>query len=545
MSRYVPPSLRKNEEEVDLSDTSSVAYQQASWKALSRSINGIMNRLTVGTLESSCTELFRENIVRGRGLLARSLMNVQQSSPDLTPVVCALVSRINKQLPDIVFLLCKRLVDSWGRAYRRRDWLYLENTSRFLGELYVFQVIEVDVIYQLLLKLLLNEKRTDEDVDQAVKLFRYTFRAMTQRDRATFYQAILTPFRSMLAGDDGSPELSTRSEALIENCLTEVKNWEKVKNDQPVIKEQLVLFDLDEQTHHELDMDEQYNTEEGLNKFVADPNFEEHEEKYEEIRKTILGEDWEEQLLEEAAAAEASAEEEEENNNNEAPEQQQQTGAEKHTTIDENERKVRKEVYLAMRSSLRADEAVHKILKQMRPQTERTVCYMVIEGCCEEKTYRKIYAMIAERLCKSNARFQAFFVDQFHSRYNGSEELTIQQIEYTARIYSHLLRTDSLYWSRVLCAFDILHNNESQRLFIQYFFGSLIEEMGATNTLERFRKDVDLRSQMGKLFPIQADTPSVERAVNLFVAMNVGDLAAPLRAELDRRKEDRKRGRDD
>lgn len=564
MSRYVPPHRREAvaSSSEELTSTSSVAFQQEAWRALSRSITGVVNRVNKDNLEQSAVELFRENLIRGRGLFARSMMRTQQVDPDLTPVLAALTSRINKDLPTVVELLCRRLVVQWSRAYLRKDWRYVENATRYLGWLFLLNVVEVDIIYQLLLRHLTSEKRSDEDVDQAAKLFRETFKVMSLKERRSFHEQILTPFRDLLAMDDEELRLSTRSQAVLESCLKEVQEWERRKEREEAIPDYLVLFDLEMQQTHEMDLDEKYPTEDTLDRYAFDAEYDTHEEQYEAVRRAILGEDWEVELLQQVADAEGD--EDEKGGGEDADEAADgpsagagaaaseaaslPTSAEldaSKTLIDAEERKLRREVYLAMRSSIRADEAVHKILRQMQPQTERTICFMVIEGCCEERAYRKMYSMAAERLCKSNARFQAFFVEAFHARYESASELTLKQIEYTCKVYSHLLRTNSVYWNRCLSCLDIVENSESQRLMIQYLFKGVAEEIGMSGVMERFQKDEELRWHTQRLFPLNQGVEALKSAVNLYVAMGLPEMTTPLRAALEEERAAQKRARVD
>ncbi|KAK7194009.1 Pre-mRNA-splicing factor CWC22 [Novymonas esmeraldas] len=566
MSRYVPPHRRQEAASAsdDAATTNSPAFQQEAWRALARSITGVVNRVNNENIESSAVELFRENLVRGRGLFARSMMRTQQVDPDLTPVLAALASRINKELPSVVQLLCRRLVVQWGLAYLRRDWRYVENASRFLGWLFLLQVVEVDIVYQLLLKHLTAEKRGDEDIDQAAKLFRETSKVMSLRDRRSFHEQILTPFRDLLAMDDETLRLSSRSQAVLESCLKEVQAWERRKEREEAVPEYLVLFDLATQQTHELDLDERYATEDALDRYAFDAEYDAHEAQYESVRQTLLGEDWEMELLQQVADAEVDDDGEEDGEGS-GGESDRGDGAvatapaatapaaapspstadldASKTLINAEERQLRREVYLAMRSSIRADEAVHKILRQMQPQTERTICFMVIEGCCEERAYRKMYSMAAERLCKSNSRFQAFFVEAFHARYESAGELTLKQIEYTCKVYSHLLRTNSIYWSRCLSCLDVVENNESQRLIIQFLFKGVAEEMGMAAVLERFQKDEELRWHTQRLFPLHQGIDVLKSAVNLYVAMGLQEMSAPLRAALQEERAAHKRPR--
>ncbi|CCW69934.1 unnamed protein product [Phytomonas sp. Hart1] len=567
MSLYVPPHRKTDDQSKaeELTDMTSEAYQQAAWQALRRTLTGIINRLSGENLADSATQLFRENLIRGRGLFARCLFRAQQADPELTLLLSSLASRINKEFPHVVFLLCKRLVAQWRRTYLRKDWQSLENISRFLAGLYIFNVVEVDIIYQIILEHLGSETRGEEDIDQAAKLFRATFRAMSERARGEFHEQVLTPFRDFLAMDDDSARLSARAEAVLESCLKEVQKWERAKDEVSVIPENLLLIDLNAQTTHALNLEEKYAPEDHLDRYAFDSAYVEHEETYEVARKAILGENWEMELLERAAIAEEEdsqdeTDEEDAKGNDIEPGKSFANAKERHPpnkeataqraldsskpVISNEQRQLRKEVYLAICSSVRADEAVHKILKQMKSGTERTVCFMVIEGCCEEKSYRKMYAMAAERLCKSKTHFQTFFIEAFLERYIDAEDLTLKQIEYTCKIYTHLLRTNSLYWHRCLGVMDILYNNESQRLFINFLLQGLMEEMGDQALRKRLEADSELAFYIRKLFPVEQDAASLETAINLYAAMGLSYLTTPMRLALEKRRgSERKRSR--
>ncbi|EKF29037.1 hypothetical protein MOQ_007195 [Trypanosoma cruzi marinkellei] len=565
MSRYVPPHRKREVHDVDDGKTTgndggkttSEALQRESWQALSRSITGIINRVSGENVHLSATELFRENIIRGRGLLCRSLMRAQLADPDLSDVFASLVSRVNKEFSVIGLLLVKRLVVQWWRLHRRRDWVALRCVSRFLAWLYIFNVVSVDVIYQIILAHLTAEKRCDDDVDQAAALFRDTFRAMSQRDVAEFHAHVLTPIRDLLAMDDDAFRLSARAQTLLEACLREVQEWERVKHTVSIVSPQLLLVEPCEQKCHEVDLDDaaKMNAEEQLDRFVFDADYDAHEDAYETARCAVLGDDWETELLEQVAAAEEEEEAEEEKDEEKKgtmTREEEARGQERSTqgkqssmdatkqVVDERERQIRKDVYMAMRSSVRADEVVHKILKSMPSQTERSVCFMVIEGCCEESIYKRIYGMVAERLCKSNVKFQIFFTEAFQTRYEHAEDLVEKQIEYTCKIYSHLLRTDSLPWHRCLSVLDIIGSDMSQRLMIQWLLQGMVEALGMRAVQERLEKDKELRSSTVKLFPVDANEEGLERAVNLFEAMGLGELGAGVRAQLEKVRRSRR-----
>lgn len=66
-------------------------------------------------------ELFNENLIRGRGLYARSIMKAQASSLPFTPVFAALTAIVNTKLPMVGELVLVRLISQFRRAFKRND----------------------------------------------------------------------------------------------------------------------------------------------------------------------------------------------------------------------------------------------------------------------------------------------------------------------------------------------------------------------------------------------------------------------------------------
>lgn len=118
---YVPPARLRALQEAAGQDKSSPEYQRLSWDALRKSITGIVNRVNVGNIKDVVPELFSENLIRGRGLFARSIMKAQAASLPFTPVFAALVSIINSKLPQVGELVLTRLVSQFRRAFKRND----------------------------------------------------------------------------------------------------------------------------------------------------------------------------------------------------------------------------------------------------------------------------------------------------------------------------------------------------------------------------------------------------------------------------------------
>jgi pre-mRNA-splicing factor CWC22 len=84
---------------------------------LRKSINGIVNKVNIANIQNIVVELFNENILRGRGMLARALIKAQMASPNFTHVYAALIAVINTKVPEIGLLVAKRVLIQYRRSF--------------------------------------------------------------------------------------------------------------------------------------------------------------------------------------------------------------------------------------------------------------------------------------------------------------------------------------------------------------------------------------------------------------------------------------------
>lgn len=118
---YIPPARLRAMQAAASQDKSSPEYQRITWDALRKSITGIVNRVNIANIKQIVPELFAENLIRGRGLFARSIMKAQAASLPFTPVFAAVVAIINTKLPQVGELVLTRLISQFRRAFKRND----------------------------------------------------------------------------------------------------------------------------------------------------------------------------------------------------------------------------------------------------------------------------------------------------------------------------------------------------------------------------------------------------------------------------------------
>lgn len=118
---YMPPARLRALQAAAAQDKTSPEYQRLAWDALRKSITGIVNRVNITNIKNIVPELFSENLIRGKGLFARSVMKAQATSLPFTPVFACLVAIINTKLPQVGELVLTRLVSQFRRSFKRND----------------------------------------------------------------------------------------------------------------------------------------------------------------------------------------------------------------------------------------------------------------------------------------------------------------------------------------------------------------------------------------------------------------------------------------
>ena len=106
-----------------------------------KSINGIVNKVNIANIQNVVVELFNENIYRGRGLLARSIIKAQMASPNFTHVYAALVAVINTKVPEIGLLIAKRVLVQFKRSFERNNKIVCVATTKMIAHLVNQRVI--------------------------------------------------------------------------------------------------------------------------------------------------------------------------------------------------------------------------------------------------------------------------------------------------------------------------------------------------------------------------------------------------------------------
>lgn len=224
-----------------------------------------MNKLTQTNIKNIIPELLAENLIRGRGLLCRSIINSQFASPAFTDVLAALVAVVN-------VLQLKR---SFERNYKPR----LLAAVRFIAHLVNQQVVHQLVALELLTLLL--ENPTEDSVEIAVG-FVTECGSLLQELWPRGLVGVFERFRGILHDE----EVDKRVVLLIEGLFAVRKG--KFQG-YPAIRPELDLVEPEDQLTHELSLQDDIDPEIALDIFKPDPQFADNEMKYRDLKKQLLG----------------------------------------------------------------------------------------------------------------------------------------------------------------------------------------------------------------------------------------------------------------
>ena len=415
-------------------DKTGPEYQRMTWDALKKSINGLVNKVNASNIKHILPELFAENMIRGRGLFARSVMKSQMASPHFSSVFAALVAVVNTKFPELGELVLKRIILQFRRAFKRNDKPVCVAATRFLAHLINQQVVHELIALELLTVLLSTP--TNDSVEVAMEFVKecgYTLHELTPQG----LHGIFERFRGIL--HEG--EIDKRVQFMIENLFAIRKAGFEGKKGVP---SELDLVEEEDQIVHEISMDDELQAEPTLDIFKVDPEYEESERKYAEIKKEILGE--------------SSSEEEDDDDSDSEDESESEDGAQavaqqamRQKIEDQTETNLvnlRRTIYLTIMSSLDFEEAGHKLMKiHLQPGQEVEICTMLTECCSQERTYLRYYGLLAQRFCFIDKMYAQLFDEVFMKQYSTIHRLETNKLRNVAKFFAHLLSTDAISWT--------------------------------------------------------------------------------------------------
>ena len=543
------PDRRRDEEiatadhQTTATDTTSIMIQKQSWEDQMRVVHGTINRLNKSTIKPLIYDLFSKvNLIRFRGVLVKSVLLAAISSIQYSNVYAAMIAAINTKLPEIGELVVKRSILLLRKSYQRREKQSLIAVVLFLGHLFHQNVIHEILILQIITILLDEVTMTDDSVEVAIRLLTLTGQRLLDTSPASI-RAVVDRLRTLL--HEG--QLDKRVEHKLEQLLELRKSG--FNTSEPAIAPELDLVELDDQiTFDDMSLDDETLTNEvELDTFRPDPEYGENEQQWKTIRAEILGlndDDDEEEDGDDDDDDAATTDDSVVDEQQAEPETQIVPATETSTAVttqvihDLSEADLvhlRRTIYLTIMSSATFEECAHKLAKiDIPPGREEELINMIIECCSQERTFLRYYGLIAARFCLlSGSRWCDAFIAAFQRQYTTIHRLETNKLRNVAKLFAHLLHTDSIPWS----VLSIIHLNEdettsSSRIFIKILVQEMAEALGIAILKQRFETDDPEFVEWYKgMFP-KDNVRNTRYAINFFTSVGLGPLTDDLREYL-------------
>jgi pre-mRNA-splicing factor CWC22 len=529
------------------SSVSSLQVQRASWEALRKTIHGTINRLNETTIKPLIAKLFADaNLIRGRGLLARSILKASITSPSYAPVYAALVAVINTKLPEVGELLVSRAISTLKRLYKRKDQRGTLATVTLLGHLMNQSVVHEYLALQMLMVFLEERTVTDASVEVALELTEVVGQLLIDVSPSGL-KAVMERYRSILHEGTASKRVQYKIEDVFAARKSNFSSHPKVIPALDLVEEddQITFemgLDKDDNTNKDnvmsTDRSSMKNKQETLDVFRFDEHYDENERMWAKIRMEVLGDDSGEEGGDGDSETGSSGSDEEEEEEQEENQQQlalvednKKTTA-VHDLSEQDLVNLRRTIYLTIMSSASFEECAHKLAKMTIPEgRESELVNMLIECCSQERTFLRYYGLIAQRFCLMDTRWAQSFEDSFREQYQTIHRLETNKLRNVAKLFAHMFHTDALPWS----ALEVIHLNEdettsSSRIFLKIMVQEMAEALGMAQLQKRFN-DSDMQDVFGGMFP--RDNPRNTRyAINFFTSIGLGPLTDELREHL-------------
>ena len=507
---YIPPAKRKlleQEEEqrrkANELDNGAVAaitgkvgttiitpihIQRQTWDNMRKQINGTINRLSPSTIKELIHTLFAQvNLIRGRGLLVSCIVRAVTASPKHAPVYASLMAVINTKLPECGELLVTRLILAFRNNYSKRNRDVVSSLVALLGHVFNQGMANELLSLQLLTVLLEGDPPTEDSIDVAVGYMCTIGQHLSEVSPAGVH-AIMERLRNLLHEGNVGRKAQYRITSLLA-----IRKGGFV--DYPIIpnEEYLDLVEREEQITFELGLDDDdLKYEDELDIFTFDNEYDEKEEEWKQIKAEILGEeeDSDDDDNDESGGSDNENEEKEENETTEASNDVKKTVVIEDLTETDLVH-LRRTIYLTIMSSATFEECTHKLAKMdIPPGRECELINMIIECCSQERTFLRYYGLVSGRFCLLHERWQTAFEVAFATQYNTIHRLETNKLRNVAKLFGHLLHSDSFSWSVLGC----VHLNEdettsSSRIFIKILVQEMAEAMGMVALKRRFDTD--------------------------------------------------------
>ncbi|CAM4840767.1 unnamed protein product [Rotaria magnacalcarata] len=317
-------------------------------------------------------------------------------------------------------------------------------TARFIAHLINQNVFLSIFVIEMVARLLKNP--TDDSVVLAIELMKECEQKLSQ-----VYPRTLDSFFSKLGILLHQSSLDKPTLCMIQILFVVRAGY---FNAYPPIPSGLDLVDEDDQFTHIIELDNACEPIPMLDVFQYDKQFEENEEKYKKIRRTILDETSDND--DESSTCSLDTDEEDD----------------RMETIDLNND---------------AEKCACKLLKMNASLgQEMEVCQIIIDSCAQRRRHEPFLGLLGQRLRLLKSEYVEYFEKAFHDQCDVAHHFENVKLKNVGKLFAHLFLTNSISWTVLRCIrLTDKDTTSSSRTFIKVLFLELFQFLGLTKLISR------------------------------------------------------------
>ncbi|KAL0207834.1 hypothetical protein P9112_010421 [Eukaryota sp. TZLM1-RC] len=459
---------------------STRSEQEQAWKHLTKTITGILNKVSADNIPDVLPQLLSVNLIKGRGILTSRIIQACESATALTPVYATLLALINSVFPSIGRLAIQRILIRVQKSLKSRRIRETSGLLTLLSHLIYFQVALPLLVFEtsslLIQPHLLSLLCPFLEICGGVAMDEYP----------RLYDDMYGKIRDLYSKHQLKGEDSSAVERLFD-CHR--------KGYQSKIQSKLIDYvGLVDPKPHDVEIDENLVEEKELDKFqlLSAESFREQEDQYKRISGEVI-----QDFISKFSV-------EPENDPNSSP---------IHDEIfdeDENLAVFKRDVYITITSSISAEETCHKLLKLQFPKENLNptfhLCKMILDTCQNFGIFNRVFSLIGRRLCylpATRRQCQQSFAEILKDEYLSGRQIEINKVINIAKFFGNLLTPGEATFSMSFLNFIELNPRSTtaqQRIFLKYLFQELIDTWGRSEIVRVFESPT-FQSECSGLFP--------------------------------------------
>ncbi|NP_001038297.3 nucleolar MIF4G domain-containing protein 1 isoform 2 [Danio rerio] len=137
---------------------------------------------------------------------------------------------------------------------------------------------------------------------------------------------------------------------------------------------------------------------------------------------------------------------------------------------------VRRNIFCVLMSSEDFLDAYEKLLRLgLKDQQEREIVHVLMDCCLQEKMFNRFYAVLAEKLCSHDRRFQMTFQFSLWDKFRDLANLSNRSFSNLVQLVTHLLHRKSLSLS-ILKAIEFGELDKPKVKFLKQILSKLLKE---------------------------------------------------------------------